>query len=81
MMSSAGWRPPVGKSSIKSFCLFVAAAGALIGGCAERPTGSALPEGPTQGLAKDIDPAIRYASPSGRYGRPSSAKAVESDAR
>ena len=79
MMGSAGRRPPV-KSSIKSFCLFAAAAGAMIGGCAERPTGSALPEG-TQGLAKDIDPAIRYASPSGRYGRPSSGKAVESDAR
>ena len=71
---------------MKSFCLFVVAAGAMIGGCAERPSGRALPDGPTQGLAKNVDPAIRYASPSGRYGRPASgsvvpANAVESDTR
>lgn len=68
---------------MKSLYVFVAAAGAMIGGCAERPSATAPAEGPRYGLANEatrgLDPTIRYGSPSGRYGRLS--KAPESDAR
>jgi hypothetical protein len=68
---------------MKSLYLFIATAGAVIGGCAERPSANAPADGPRYGsaveAARGIDPAIRTGSPSGRYGRPS--KAAESDAR
>lgn len=61
---------------MKSSYLLIVIAGALICGCAERPSGSAFPEGQTYGLAgeaaRGTDPTNRFASPSGRYGRPSS---------
>jgi hypothetical protein len=68
---------------MKSFCVFIATAGAMIGGCAERPSASAPADGSRYGLANEatpgLDPTIRYGSPSGRYGRLS--KAPENDAR
>lgn len=61
---------------MKSWCLFVAAAAAIIGGCAERPSGMVLPDGQRYGRANEVtpgaDPPSRHGSPSGRYGRPSS---------
>ena len=61
---------------MKSWCLFVAAAAAILGGCAERPSGRGLPDGQRDGRANEVtpgaDPTSRQASPSGRYGRPSS---------
>jgi hypothetical protein len=68
---------------MKSLYLFIVTAGAMMGGCAERPSGSAPPDGPRYGLANEatrgLDPTVRYGGPSGRYGRPS--KAPESEAR
>jgi len=64
---------------MKSWCLFVAAAAAIIGGCAERPSGSVLPDGQRDGRANEVTPGAvptsRTGSPSGRYGRPSTAGA------
>jgi hypothetical protein len=61
---------------MKSWCLFVAAAAAILGGCAERPSGRVLPDGQRDGRANEVtpaaDPSSRQGSPSGRYGRPSS---------
>jgi len=60
--------------------LFLATAGAIVDGCADRQSESALPHGQRVGPANDavagIDPTIRYGSPSGRYGRPSSGSAL-----
>jgi hypothetical protein len=65
--------------------LFLATAGTIIGGCADRQSESALPSGQRLGPANDavggIDPTIRYGSPSGRYGRPSSGSALPTKAR
>jgi hypothetical protein len=61
---------------MKSWCLFVAAAAAILGGCAERPSGRVLPDGQRDGRVNEVtpgaDPTRRTGSPSGRYGRPSS---------
>jgi len=65
---------------MKSSCLLIVMAGAMICGCAERPSGTASPDGQTYGLAgepgRGIDPANRHGSPSGRYGRPSGSSAL-----
>ena len=69
---------------MKSSCLLIVMAGAMICGCAERPSGTASPDGQTYGLdgdaARGIDPTSRYGSPSGRYGRPSSGSALPAKA-
>jgi hypothetical protein len=61
---------------MKGWCLFVAAAAAIIGGCVERPSGRVLTDGQRDGRANEVtpdaEPSNRPGSPSGRYGRPSS---------